>query len=600
MTIFLCCIFMGYSKAQKNWTYNFGGAKGNVNTTKNSTVAVSSTSSHKLLPIPADMQVARFRVGNNKGDNGGFDLVNLKDFGTGASLAVTSPDGGSTNKFSISGIDGTALFSVGFKVKLKSGSKGTYKFAIGKDPGLLNASGIGYTPFSNNLNFSSSATLPTFLILQWDISASGYQLSVQQKDKRLIALDSSLNPAVSFSNGKDYNIQIYANNTLNEEIYTINSTSYTVAAGASHIWINNHLLLNAKGNANFITSELAENEVINSLMFLSLNTDNAEAYFDDFNYANYISKERNNKPSPIANKQIAPKNIDSIWGLGSIETYQKTASLFSKVDKPDPERLKVLSCNILKGFSGDKSTEQAFQKWITDRKPDVVAIQEMNGFTQKRLEEFAGKMGFPYAVMHKEEGYPLGLISKYPISNVKKVTEGMRHGILYGKILDYHFVVTHLVSYTYQQRIKEIDNVLLKFVDGLPKDEKMIMMGDFNNMSPEDSQFYDNNPNKIQLLINSEKNNPGNSYLNAGKIDYTVIHKVLNAGFYDTYKIFNKHYDKSAPTKMKNHNNYTRIDYIWVNKYAKPDCLDMFIVKDDFTDYMSDHYPTMLVLKREK
>ncbi len=224
----------------------------------------------------------------------------------------------------------------------------------------------------------------------------------------------------------------------------------------------------------------------------------------------------------------------------------------------------------------------------------------MNGFTQKRLEEFAGKMGFPYAVMHKEEGYPLGLISKYPISNVRKVTEGMRHGILYGKILDYHFVVTHLVSYTYQQRIKEIDNVLLKFVDSLPKDEKIIMMGDFNNMSPEDKQFYDNNPNKIQLLVNSERNNPGNSSLNAGKIDYTVIHKVLNAGFYDTYKIFNKHYDKSAPTKMKNHNNYTRIDYIWVNKYAKPDCLDMFIVKDDFTDYMSDHYPTMLVLKREK
>ena len=591
-------ILIGHLEAQKKWEYGFGSLNGTVNATRNTSVIISRDTANKLLPIPAESQIVRLRVGNNKENNGAFEVANNEvGFGTGARLIMTAPQGLSTNKFSITHINGTPLFAISFNVKFISGSNGKYKFAIGKDLGTVNASGNGQSPFSNIYNFSSSAELPTFLILQWDISKEDYRLSVQQKDKSLAGINKTLNPAISFVNGKAYHIQLYANNTTAETQYFHEGKEYKIAAGASQIWVNGNLLLKSAEDPNFITAELPPNEVINAFVLLGEATDNAKAYFDDFEYSNGLKKQVRTIPQKSSN---ANKKIDSIWGNGSIESYKKTASLFAKTDTPNTAVLKILSCNILKGFSGDIAIEQAFQDWINERKPDIVAIQEMNGFTQKRLEAFAGKMGFPYAVMHKEEGYPLGLISKYPISNVKKITEGMRHGILYAKILDYNIIVTQLVSYTYQQRLKEIDDVLLKLVNLIPKDEKIIMMGDFNNMSPQDKQYYDHNPNKIRLLVNSERNNPGNTYLNKGKIDYTVIQKILDAGFYDTYKIFNKYYDKSAPTKMKNHNNYTRIDYIWVNKQAKPDCLDMFIVKDDLTDYMSDHYPTLLILKREK
>lgn len=591
-------LVIGYAKAQKNWEYSFGSLSGIVNTTKNTSVIVSKDMVNNLLPIAAEAQIIRLRVANNKENNGGFEVTDSgTEFGTGAKLLMTSPQGTSTNKFSIIRINGTPLFAIGFHVKFHSGSKGSYKFAIGNDPGTVNDIGDGKTPFSNTYNFSSSAALPTFLILQWDIAKEGYRLSVQQKDKSLLGIDLALNPNLSFENGTEYRIQVYANNTSEKAPYFHNGREYQIAAGASQIWINENLLLKSVGEPNFVTAELPVNEVINAFMVSGQQTDNAKAYFDDFIYANYIKKLVRKIPQKNTTTKKTEK-LDPVWGIGSIESYKKTETLFGKIDTPNASVLKILSCNVLKGFSGDIDIERTFQEWIKERKPDVVAIQELNGFNQKRLNEFAEKMGFPYAEMHKEDGYPLGLISKYPIHNVKKITNGMRHGILYGKILDYNFIITHLVSYTYQQRIKEVDSVVLKLVEELPKNEKIIMMGDFNNMSPEDKQYYDENPIKIQLLVNSERNNPGNTSLKNGKIDYTAIQKVLDVGFYDTYKMFNKHYDKSAPTKIKNHNNYTRIDYIWVNKSVKPYCLDMFIVKDHFTDYMSDHYPTLLILKK--
>src|SRR5690606_29134290 len=138
--------------------------------------------------------IIRFRVGNNNDNNGGFEVVTTgTSFGTGGKLLMTSPRGTSTNKFSIIGINGTSVFSIGFHIKFETGEKGSYKFAIGKDAGKLNELGNGNSPFSSIYNFSATAKLPTFLIMQWDISKAGYNLSIQQKDKTLIPIDLDLN-----------------------------------------------------------------------------------------------------------------------------------------------------------------------------------------------------------------------------------------------------------------------------------------------------------------------------------------------------------------------------------------------------------------------
>lgn len=257
--------------------------------------------------------------------------------------------------------------------------------------------------------------------------------------------------------------------------------------------------------------------------------------------------------------------------------------------------VKVLSYNVYEGFREDPINIENFKKWVDTVSPDVVAFQEMKGFTKASLQSFAKEMGFSHSVMHHEAGLPVALISKYGITNVKTVPSDLH--LIQAKILDYHFFVVHLSPLTYAKRQEELA-VILGRIQQIPKSEKVLMMGDLNNMSPQDASFYDNNTTKMDLVRASEINNPGTKILNNGKIDYQAIQNIIDAGFHDTWKMFRAGYDKSAPTKLRNHGNFTRIDYIWMSNSMLGDYKDSYLVKDSFTDYLSDHYPMVLVLKR--
>lgn len=287
-------------------------------------------------------------------------------------------------------------------------------------------------------------------------------------------------------------------------------------------------------------------------------------------------------------------NITLAQSNNSKDAYQKTKVLFNKESKDT--NFKILSYNVYEGFRKDSSLIKRFQVWVKERNPDVVGFQEMNGFSKEELTAFAEATGYPYNVLQKRVGFPIALISKFPISNVYKVTKGMKHGFVYAKILDYNIFVTHLNPKSYLERISETDT-LLSYINKIPKKEKIILMGDFNNMSVLDKMNYDN-PDKMKRVINSEKNNPETKILNNGAIDFTVTQKLLDAGLYDSWRLFNNNYEKSAPTKIRNHKNYTRIDYIWINEAVKNKSIDATIVKDDFTDFASDHYPMLLILKK--
>jgi len=258
--------------------------------------------------------------------------------------------------------------------------------------------------------------------------------------------------------------------------------------------------------------------------------------------------------------------------------------------------LKILSYNIYEGFRSDEALKNSFTQWIDSLKPDVMAFQELNGFTGETFRQYFKDRGYPYTVMLRKSAFPMGLASKYPITNIKKVVDGMRHGCLYGKILGHHFYVTHLEPNDYNNRRLEIE-IIKNEIGQIPSTEKILLMGDLNNMSPQDSLAYQNEE-KMRLVRVTEANNPAVHILNNGKIDYYVLQAMFDINFQDTWKLFHTGYEKSAPTKVKNHNNYTRIDYILVNQTLSPDCLDAYIIKDGVTDYLSDHYPMFLKLKR--
>ncbi|MDY3851342.1 MAG: endonuclease/exonuclease/phosphatase family protein [Prevotella sp.] len=268
------------------------------------------------------------------------------------------------------------------------------------------------------------------------------------------------------------------------------------------------------------------------------------------------------------------------------------------------QTFKVLSYNIYKGLMCDSSVnKQDFAKWVSKQQPDIVALQEVNGFTQAKLSQLAADYGHPYAVLLKEEGYPVALTSRFPIVNVQKVIDNMHHGFILAQVKNYHILVTHLSPHKYKKRGEEVDMLLATVKATHPKG-KWLMMGDFNAYSPWDKESYKDGlvrerTRQLEMKYKSHQN------LKNGELDFSVIEKVLNGGFCDALKLKNRDYVSSAPTKVLEHsdlhaNPTFRIDYIFVSQSLKKDVVQCRIIKDDYTDNHSDHYPVWLELSPDK
>lgn len=293
-----------------------------------------------------------------------------------------------------------------------------------------------------------------------------------------------------------------------------------------------------------------------------------------------------------------------------IITFKKSVCLllcfsFSMVyasGKPDLKKsrsLKILSYNILEGLK-DKEKRALFVRLVDSLQADVLTLQECNHFTHETFLKFAQELSYPYAVLLKEKGYPPGIISKYPIENVQRITEGFLHGYISAEIAGYQFVNLHLNPFMYVKRNAEMEAVI-RHLDQLPKNSKTIIMGDFNSLSPQDSSYYNPNKQKLDKLIAHEATRAHIQNVNNGGFDYSVISQLINKGYTDAWKYKNKsRFEKSAPSPVVKHDpdNDVRIDYIWVSTPLKSKIKSVFMIKNKHTDIISDHYPLVLVLKK--
>ena len=119
------------------------------------------------------------------------------------------------------------------------------------------------------------------------------------------------------------------------------------------------------------------------------------------------------------------------------------AALLSTHSLAAQDNLKVLQYNVLEGFKNDSLIKNEYISWVKNIDPDIIAYQEMNDFTQKKLETFALRYGHEYAILSKSEGYPVALTSKYPIVNAQKVVDNMWHAYIYANVANMHVFVVH-------------------------------------------------------------------------------------------------------------------------------------------------------------
>ncbi|RWU10791.1 T9SS type A sorting domain-containing protein [Pedobacter chitinilyticus] len=406
-------------QAQKYWKYDFGTATGNLSPSSAAGIASSNDGSHVhgTLAAPQDQQIARIWTGNS--NVSGFTLVNTGTIGSGSRLLFKTPPTTSTSKFSILNIAGTSVMSIGFKMKFQSGTNADYRFVVGRDASTFNwTTASGGTQFSNNINFNEVNPQPAILMMHWNLSGGTYQLSVREKltagtpaVSGFKTLDPTLNPNISFVNGGEYYVQIYANNNATPATYdktdaaTEITTTYSIAAQASHIWVNGVRLIYDTNNYDFfdVGNNLAAGVALNAFVFLGYNATNndAQVYLDNFTYANYLTDL---VPLPIKltsfNAVSSGHKVKINWATAT----ETNNSHFEILRSENGSDFNVIA--TVKG-SGNTNTEQLYS--YTDQNP-----LPGNSYYQLRQVDFDGNSSLSKVVVVKTlwEKTALSVIAK--------------------------------------------------------------------------------------------------------------------------------------------------------------------------------------------
>ena len=245
-----------------------------------------------------------------------------------------------------------------------------------------------------------------------------------------------------------------------------------------------------------------------------------------------------------------------------------------------PDTLKIVSFNIENGMALDKASNyDHFVAWVDSVSPDVLALEEANGFRQHSLEKLAARWGHPYVITNVKatDNYPVALTSRYPLVSRRKVTMWVSHGAIFAKLrdADFNIVVTHLwpQSYWHQQgdglgnayRLQEINIILDSTIRKFPSEENWTFMGDFNSVSRKD---YDP-PDPAQ--------------------NFDVTDAIEQEGYEDV--IHALHGYKANQTAAYPWDYYPghRIDFLFATPAVRKNLIKAYPIHDAFTAKYSDH-----------
>lgn len=258
--------------------------------------------------------------------------------------------------------------------------------------------------------------------------------------------------------------------------------------------------------------------------------------------------------------------------------------------------LKIISYNVYNYFETEADRKARFVTWAKAQQADVIAYQELVNISGEELKALGKSIGHPYTALAKEKGYSVGISSKYPITDVKRVIEGMHHGFMAVKIEDLSFVVVHLSPFKHEKRREEVGLI----TDSLQRwaiTKKILIMGDMNSLAASDSMSYNRHDRLTPMLKSDSSSHLSNA--SNGKLDYAVPAFLMQKGFIDTWSMKTKGFNFSYPTLVFGpvpDAAKERIDYIFISPDLQKNATKPIIVKDAMTDQLSDHYPISILL----
>ena len=263
-----------------------------------------------------------------------------------------------------------------------------------------------------------------------------------------------------------------------------------------------------------------------------------------------------------------------------------------------PSTLKLVTHNVWYGFTKKAEPRHAdWLKWMAEQKPDVVSLQELNEYTPEKLATDALSWGHEHSVLLKEDGFPTGITSRYPISDVKRIRDGMHHGLLRCRIQGIWFYVIHFHPSNFARRMEEA-TLLQADVRSLPElNPRIVLAGDFNGFAQADKPQYHSDPKLVPFFQMLDQRDKGARNLNNGRIDYGGISSILRQGYTDLIQQRRSNGDPFVGTfpsplvSDENHGTDRRLDYIFVSRSLLGSVESAEILRDKITEGLSDHFP---------
>lgn len=264
--------------------------------------------------------------------------------------------------------------------------------------------------------------------------------------------------------------------------------------------------------------------------------------------------------------------------------------------------LKVMTYNIWNGFDWgkDSTRNDRFVTWIQSKDPDVLALQELCGYTEETLRGDAKRWDHPYVVMLKTDGYPVGLTSKSPILVKERMLDSLWHGMLHVETSGIDFYIVHLSPADCAFRSKEAKIITEKISKN--KEENFIVLGDFNAHSPFDGDRLIQNKGLLEKYRRGDEKSEYSNLRN-GFFDFSVMSTFLSLPLVDLCPYFvsaEKRYSFPTPALIGIYQtaeeisiNKERIDYILVSPSLVQYCKGITIYNEGETEALSDHFPVM-------
>ncbi len=273
------------------------------------------------------------------------------------------------------------------------------------------------------------------------------------------------------------------------------------------------------------------------------------------------------------------------------------------------EEIKVITYNVLEGLGNEedygKDRHERFVEWVQNKKPDVIALQELYR-SEEKLAEDAESWGHKYFAKRGA----LGFSSSEPITEVNKYKiEGLWHGLLHCKTYGIDFFVVHLSPASWKYRLKEAE-IIKNIIDSVTHDTKHYMLlGDFNAHSPFDGELYKQNPGLMEKYKKGCEDGISPN-LNGNHPDYSVMSSFYSYPLIDVTEQFVPWYNRHTfPTPIlidvwRTAGNIgrtpERIDYILTSIEMSEKCKSVRVYNIEENDYLSDHYPLEAIFEAEK